>query len=377
MIKVDGGYFLKSKFGDLDDFFDIANLSDVTFVEKAGTDLPVIEIQFSSNEFGLRRINENVELDITIGVDENPRNDILESKFILQRPIISHSGDSLWSVVAKGIDANLVKWSKSKVEVSSKQSGVERILDMIKPFRVNANVSKSNDSQHWIQYGQPNKLHVEDVWMHVDLPNSFLLLAACLDEFRVYDLLTLIRREPSWYFVETNSSAYNHIVIDSDYTIENQSGFFNAIGARGQEQPVYELDTGNSDLLSNDPESLLAITDKLNVNENFSKVHNERKVLIRNVHPNYWKSFIHNYTQMVLYSNVRVTVSWSGPYYPVKPLDLVMFKETSKDGNLIQSTDLYSGLYIVSKVARRLNKNVFSTTVQLVRENAARQINVV
>ena len=377
MIKVEGGSFFKSKFGDLNDFFNIANLSDVTFVERAGTDLPIIDIQFLSNEEGLRRLNENVQLDITIGVDESPRNNVLESNFILQRPVISYAGENIWSISAKGIDSNLVNWSKSNVEISKKQSGVERILDVVKSFRVNSNVSKSNDSQNWIQYGQPNKLHVDDIWMHVDLPNSFLMLAACLDEFRVYDMLTLIKSEPSWYFVETNARASNHIVIDSDYTIENQSGFLNAIGARGQNQPQYDLDNGVSDLLSNDPESLLAITDKLNVNENFSKVHNERKVLNRNVHPNYWKSFIHNYTQMILYSNVRITLSWSGPYYPVKPLDLVMFKESSMYGNQVQSTELYSGLYIVSKVSRRLNKNVFSTTVQLVRENFARQVNAV
>jgi len=377
MIKVEGGYFFKSKFGDLTDFFNIENLTDVTFVEKAGTDLPVIEISFSSNGEGLRRLNENVKLSITIGVDETPQNDVLDSEFILQRPVIKYTGEGVWSVVAKGIDSNLVNWSKSNVGISKKQSGVERILDVVNQFRVQSNVSKSNDSQHWIQYGQPNKLHVEDVWMHVDLPNSFLMLAACLDEFRVYDMLTLIDGEPSWYFVELNPRASNHIVIDSDYTIENQSGFLNAVGARGQNQPQYNLDEGVSDLLSNAPESLLAITDKLNINEQFSKVHNERKVLSRNVHTNYWRSFIHNYTQMVLYSNVRITVSWSGAYYPVKPLDLVMFKETSKDDNIVQSTDLYSGLYIVSKVSRRLNKNVFSTTVQMVRENSARQVNAV
>ena len=85
------------------------------------------------------------------------------------------------------------------------------------------------------------------------------------------------------------------------------------------------------------------------------------------MHPNYWKSYAHNYTQISLYSSLRLSLIFSNSCLPLKPLDLV----SVRDRDILEedaATESFSGNYLVSKVARQVQGNVIRTSCQLVRE---------
>ena len=108
---------------------------------------------------------------------------------------------------------------------------------------------------------------------------------------------------------------------------------------------------------------------KLSQSSDFSKISEVRKTLSRNVHPTYWEKYIHNQTQLLLYSSVQTVVMWSNSYYPVKPLDIVFLKDVSNDLVKKETEEAYSGKYIVAKVANRVQHNRFASTLDLVKDS--------
>jgi len=360
MISVDQQYALQAQIQGRD-FLNITSLQQLVLVEQAGTDLPTFSLSFTTTDNSLRTlINERNPLAISLGRDQN---EMVDSEFRMLRTNFAKSGKDSWLITVSGIKSSLTHWSKPVTSISDKQSGIERLLSLVP--NPNSNISSSEDSQHWIQTGIPNKQHVDDIWLHCDLPNSFPLLAATLIDFRVMDASTLISGTPDWVFGTGSGDIY----FDPEYSIQQQSGFLNSVGARGSSRTLYDPDTGDHTTVTSEPLSLMAMTEQVNASADFAPLNLPTATQSRNVHPRYWETFAHNHTQIALYSSTKVTLTLSGGYIPIHPLDLVMFKEQAI-GNLHgESDEVISGLYIVSKVARTLVANRIITLVDIVRES--------
>ena len=73
-----------------------------------------------------------------------------------------------------------------------------------------------------------------------------------------------------------------------------------------------------------------------------------------------------------MYSSTKLTLNCSHNYFPIKILDLASF--TDGPSNDLYSSEAYSGLWIVSKVARIIEDYKFKTNIVMCREamNGAR-----
>lgn len=353
------------------------DLLDLTIMESAGTELPILNLNFTTYDSGvLQLINEGNEINVSIGSDE----DTMESaSFIMQNPAVQHEGSHRWLVASDCLKSNIKAWSSPSVNISKPMGGVNRIVDVarntLRDFAAeDSNVTESADRQRWIQYGCPLKQHVDEVWMHTDLgPNSFPLLSYTIDGLRVRDSRLLFASEPAWEFVALTTDGEplkaNQILYSGQLGVTQMSGFLNSVGGRGQLQPWYVLASGASQEHESSPVSNMATTSAINASMDFGKPTNRRQALTRNTHPTYWEAYNRNRTQLALYSSVRVIVVWSGFYRNVRPLDLVTLRDLDVRKEVDESVLAYTGRYIVSKVTNNVSNRRFTATAELVRES--------
>ena len=351
------------KLGDADLSNHYENVLSVNVIEQAGTELPMASMAVrTTNKKVPRMINEGNPLSVAIG----DKDDGLSADFLLQRPTLSRSGSDEWMITANGIKDTFPGWAKPHVEISPEISGVERILEVARRAegRTHANTEASRDRQRWVQYGNPDKMHVDDIWMHCDLGNSFPLLACSLDGFVLMDAAKLAEQDAKHKFGNTGAEGYSPYGWSEG--AEHLGGFLASIGARGQTQPMHDMETGSASMLESTP-SLLLSQGRPPFVDDFGKVANPRRALTRNMHPKYWESMIHNYTQIALQSSLRLSLYWTNKHIGIRPLDLVEVRETEIEDE-DESAEAVSGKYLVSKVARKVQGNTIKTTCQLVRE---------
>lgn len=379
MFVVGGQVRVNLVIGGIDVVEDIQNLELVEVIETGEGELPVMSAEFRTSNAGLiRALRESSEVRLGLGDD---RREMASSAFTVQKHAIRRSGYDWWTVELAAIKSTLSGWTVPRTEISAEMSGIERIRevaarsDTVAAYPADA---RSEDRQRWIQYGCQDRVHVQDVLLHCDLPGSFPMAANVLDGFRIYDAAQQFAkaadaaRGPDWILSVLDADvADGAIPYDMDTGIEHTSGLFNAYGARGHDLPGYVLDTGLGALSSSSPMPRLPLADGPDVSADFSKVSERRRAVSRNVHPRYWDAWVHNHTQLGLYSSNGIAVSWRNRYEPVHPLDVVMFKDRDigPGSDAGQSVESYSGLYIVSRVTRSFDRSTYNTTVQLTRES--------
>ena len=110
----------------------------------------------------------------------------------------------------------------------------------------------------------------------------------------------------------------------------------------------------------------MSLTNKLVKSKDVAKRYGSVGMLNENTDNNYWLAYQRNLAMLAEFSSLKVTLSFTGRYYPVRILDLCMLTEAPMNSN--ESTEFHSGLYIVSKVSRSIANRIHTTVVQLVRE---------
>lgn len=366
MITVEGQYALNMTVGDRE-FLKSEDIEYIDIIERAGTDMPVFQASFLTNDHEVIQLLSERQL-VKISLGSNSQ-DMLDYTFTILQPRIDRRGKGKWKVHIEGLSSGMKAWHTPAVSISPAKSGVERIMEVAKQCfgQADSNIEKSQDSQKWIQHGIPTKTHVSDIWMHCNLPGSFPLLAVTMDGFRLRDAKTLIKSEPKWIF-SNGESGENVYPFDGDYQISSSSGMMNSLAGRGITQGIHMLHTGQFSYYKSEPMSIMSMTGNINVDEDMPLNNPQPAIQTRNHHETYWQTYAHNVTQFCLYSSYTVKIGWRNKYIPVRPLDLVMFKDDDVV-NTKQSVEEYSGLYIVSKVSRRLAGRTFATRVSLVRES--------
>lgn len=368
MIKVDGQFQLNATIngkGILDNHFD-----QLDIIQVAGSELPVMQIAFdtASNEI-VELLNETQPISISLGSNNS---DMLDAKFFCSKPKFRRATKDLWNVNAAGIHYAQAQWHKSSVTISEKMSAASYLIDQAKNIwpKVETNFDPktgSNDNQSWIQHGIALKTHADNVWLHMDVGDSFPVMAATCDSFRLYDMKKLIQGKPKWIFSNT-AVGDNVIQFDSNYDFEPRVGFMNSLGARGITINVHDLDKGASVEYTSKPQVLLATTNKLGQNKRFERVYHKPQTLSRNQHPNYWNSYVHNLTQLLLFSSYQITLMFKNKFHNIKPLDVVYFMDDDIVKRDNSSNEMASGLFIVTKVSHQVSGKSFSTLVQMTRD---------
>lgn len=366
MIGTEGQYLYQFTVGDREDFIQEEDLISFLLVEEAGNVLPSFELGFTTkDEKILSYLNEGNSLKITFGRTKDNLIDVSLSVLYLET---NKGGESKYMIELKGLLSSLPYVSVGKINIFESLSGVEVINQIASNYFIPTfGITKSSDSQNWIQANIPDKKFVNDVWMHSYMADSFIGIGISSDgKFILKDMKALVSEE-SLYKFTTNPEKTKDVYYDGDYKVVSKTGFFNHWVGYGRQKHVFNLEDGTESDSLESTESLLALTNTLSRTSDISKRIAEVGVIGDNVHVNYWKAYLRNLQSLAIFSSSSISFSFHGRYIPIRVLDLVMFIEDEL--NHKQANEHYSGKYFVTNVARNIANRQFATTVRLSRES--------
>lgn len=372
MIEIEDQIKISLKLGTQEVFEELPHIVDVNVIEESGTSLPTATFRFrTDNVLLLNRLNEHNQLQLVMGVSGL---DPESTYWYIQRVAVSRDGSEAWIVTAECVKNTVAKWSKTLVETSEEFSCVERIKEVIEKADSlsESNVDVSQDKQRWIQYGCSHKQHLDDIWLHCDFEgNGFPLIANTLEGVRFYNGKDLLRQSYKVKILYKQVGELGpSLLMDSEFGVEQTAGFLNSIGGRGMENSQFNVESGEFMLISSEPEIILANTEIANASSDFEKITNKVKYQSRNMHERYWEVYLNNLTHAIFFSSTKVKIFVKGKYVTMRPLDIVLLKDKDvATENDDKSVGHYSGVYVVSKIARRTFRAVHTTIIHLVRES--------
>ncbi|MCP4526703.1 MAG: hypothetical protein GY833_12475 [Aestuariibacter sp.] len=380
MLKVEGLFQINLTLDGLDDLETNAlNLVHLELIEVAGVGLPMVQGHIIINEPHVRaKFHEGNKITVSYGIGNDDRDDTIDTRFMLSRVTATRTNHQ-YNVTFTGLYDAPAYLVTHKQRAFANMSAVEAILGAAKDHfgsdYIDSNISRSEDRMTWLQASVTDKKFIANTWMHADLPDSFPMIAVTTDgRFRLRDLKTMVKeegRKPTWEFYqradETDKGSDNKIWYHGDYVIDNNSGFMNHWLGYGNELDMRDQDLGEYEAVLEHSEPQLA---KASSFPRHSEVHGRKgtpRYVNDNMYPRYWHAYQQNTTQLGLYSAVTVKFNYDSILHKnMRVLDLVYFAEV--DSTSAQYDNPYTGLYIISKLSRKFNKNKVVTTVELSRE---------
>lgn len=370
MVGVDGQFLFKFRIQDREDFINTEDLLYFKLCEAAGNVLPTFEIAFVTlDEKLLGLFHESNDIQVSFGQDRDSLTDI---KLVPMRMTPTRAGVNKHMIVANGFYSALGYINNDNVFISNKLSGVEAIKQIAaKHFNVSGtfNLAKGFDSQNWIQSAMPDRLFVNQMWMHSNLPNSFPAIGISSDgKFILKDIKLALKQDFKWRFTPNVQTARD-IHYDGDYATDYNTGFINNWVGYTREKTIYNLEAGSESILSNTTKPIMSLTKEIAKRAEIEKRYAQAGIISDNVHAEYWSSYLRNLSSLAVLASVKNTLSFTGVYKPVRVLDLVMLKEDSVASNTGESSEYNSGLHFITKVARSVQNSKLTTVVECSRES--------
>lgn len=367
-VQVKGQYYYQFSLASKKDFIQERDFVSFTMIEESGNTLPIFSLSFNTqDESILPLLNDGNEFKVTFGKD-------ISTAISVPLAITSVNSDKVGqnkrNIVITGIYGTIAYMTQNRLAISTPQSGIEVISSVAsKYFKVESNITKSLDSQKWIQYNVSDRAYINSIWLHSDLDTSFPAIGISSDgKFIIKDIKRDLSTPYKWRFGKNKTDESRDIAIDGDPHIKTQTGFMNAWTGFGREKIVYDLDTALDTATLSQQEPIMALTAKMAKNSEIEKRFASVGIQNDNTHPTYWKSYLKNLTALSSFLNVTVTLSFHNDLKPVRVLDQVMYKED--DISQIEVSSAYlSGIYYVTKVARTVENTQLVTVVQLGRES--------
>ncbi len=383
MLSVQGQYYFIFSIGKYADFIKNDDLISFDLVEEAGNILPTFSIDFVvDSEKIISLIQENNPIKVTFGRDQK---DLIDISLISCGLTYEISSVSLIKANIEGI-LDVPKYSnQTQTQITQSQSAVATMLDVAKNnnFRTSkSNITTSSDSMSHIQYNNTDRDFINELWMHSNIPDSFPVVGITTrNEFIVNDAKKSMKRvkdggiAPAWTFTfrDEESKAPNNIIKYSvPPLISVNNGFIN--NWVGYNKTKYVLDTVTSQYtaLTPDPKTLMALNNAFNTNSSVDHSVANSQLISDNTDANYWLSYVNNITNLALFSTVLVDIIFTGPYYPIRVLDKVLF-QSKQIGETENSAEYETGVFLVARVSRNISNSVMTTQVRLCRENLNKQ----
>tara|TARA_Y100000310_G_scaffold272037_1_gene286809 strand:- start:848 stop:1975 length:1128 start_codon:yes stop_codon:yes gene_type:complete len=365
MIGIKGQYVVQFTIGDKVDFISTEQIENFNIIETAGNALPEFELIFNhSDEELFKYFNEGNDLKVSVGVEQSELSDI---KLAITKWECTRIGDSLRRFTLMGLYSALDYISDTKIKISDRLSGIE-VMNTVAGlhFTQQFGVSASTESQYWIQHNITDKKYINDIWFKSNLVNSFIAIGISIDgKFILEDVKAKLKQEPDWKMVTTDPQNDKELLYDGDYAIISNSGFINHWAGYGRKKIVYDIE---EDTYEDSQEDAAAITaSKLWRSSKVADRYSVPTVINDNVHANYWKADLRNRTNLAVFSSIKLRFTFHGKYVPMRVLDLVSFRD-EKDELPNESVEYHSGSYLITKVARNVSNQEFSTTVEVSRE---------
>jgi len=279
----------------------------------------------------LAYLNEGNKLTLSFGRTEATKREIELSTNGLEVEPETPNSDIYFT---KGFASKLSYLSNPNMAISTKKSGIEEAISIAsKSFTVDTNITKSKDSQNWIQSKITDKSYLAQCYMHSDLGDSFPSVAITADnKFILRDIKKMVETKKSTGFLydwrlTSVASVETDIVYDSSLKVESKAGFINNWLGYGRVIFSNLFEGGTIDEILEQPTTLLSDPKDVDKDSTINARDGGSSFVNDNVHVNYQTSYNHNLIGLANLSKIGVTTSFTSMYVDVKPLDVIMFKK--------------------------------------------------
>lgn len=374
MIKIKDQFCVSISIGAKKDFILVEDLDEFSITEYSGGLLPTYQLSFITNdESVLAMLNEGQTIAVQYGKDTNS----LEDTVLFPGEIrTSKEGDNKRVIEVSGLAVSLSYLTTPLSQISDKMSAVELMIKTaeIDFPRVSSNVTKSLDSQYWIQPGTSNRAFMSHLMLRSNIMPSFIATAIQANgTFIIKDIAKVIsENKPKWKFVRGKESS-DFINYDADAVMTSRNLYFNQWTGYQKEKKVLNFSTGKIDSVSTEFKPLIAMAKEIDKDSSIPKRFNGFEIMNDNVHENFWPAYDHNLVNLTQMSKVAYALSFQDSYRAIAPLDLAFLTErdTSDRG---AASEFTSGLYFVTRITKSVQGARYLETAILNREsvNAAR-----
>lgn len=370
MIGIDGQYIIKFKIGDKDNFILEEDLLFFKLTEQTGNTLPQFELHFKTfNESILSLLHEGNDIEVSLG---KTRDSMVDVKLVPTRINPTAPGENQLGISCVGLYSALPYLNSDKVRILSARSGVEAIKEIAKAYfniRRGFNVDRSLDSMKWVQAAITDRSFINQIWMHTDLGQSFPAVSiSSFGEFIVKDIKKSLKDDYLWRFT-TDPQERRDVMYAPGKTIDINTGFLNNWLGYARNKTIYDLEGGTESVTIEDSKPITALTKEVAKRSSIEKRYASAGIQNENVHPTWHQSHLRNLTNLAMMGSVKYTLSTESAFFPVRTLDLVMFKDAELSTENPNSSEWSSGLFFVSKVARIIQNKKFATVVEICRES--------
>ena len=362
-----------TEFADAQD----VQIIDLSIIEEAGVRLPTMELIFDCiSQDIIALLHEGSELKISLSKDGAYSSGYtLEQSFFLLSPQITYAGYSMWRVKLVGIQKTHPKWLSPIHGVQPKQNSKKTLQEKAIVYgKVDLKCKADpKDDMSWVAHGQTLGQFIQDVWLHSDLRPSVMMCSPTLEGFRIYNLDEILKEKPKWVANYQGDPTPLGIVYEPSYSIVTNTALVNTLGVKGMERNVYDADSGKLNKTTTKRANKTVQTKTDNVSKEHKNNYMPTTFRSRNVHKGWYEAYDYNTLELKYMGTVKATIMFSDCLKNIHPLDTVMFFERSlSDGTAqkLESTEQNSGIYIVTKVSRRLVNNTIRTLVEMCRESS-------
>lgn len=370
MIRVENQYVLTFSADGNEDFIDEENLIRMLIIEEVGNVLPSMECAFDlQDESAILDLAEGKTLSIGFGKDDESMKNM---RFHILKSYVTRENEDAFTIVVRGLyDAipyctdhitKCFKRGKQAIEVFKEVAG--------KYFSVISNIEVSRDEQVWVQSNKPDKAMINELWMHMNLPNTFPMLGiAATGEIFFHDVKKHIASYPEgkWRFVSTDPQGGNDVTYGPDYKTRSDSGFVNQWVGYASDKPTWNINNCTYTTPKPSAKPLLANgSSDFNRNTNIGRRMSQYICMTDNTHSEYWNCYDKNIHSLAVFSTMQVELDFAERIIDINPTDIVFYMEKALEEE--QASEYYTGLYIVEKVVRQISDKRLRTAVCLCRE---------
>jgi hypothetical protein len=369
MIGIENQFLYNFKLGEASDFIREEDLVEFTLIEEAGNILPTWQIAFTTNDESIiSSFNETNIFEVSFGKELN---DLVSAPLTVQSVDVYRQGNDKRLVNANGVYNALGYLGDSKLTIRPNQSAVSVIQEIASNYfnYSKDSITRSNDSQTWIQPSISDRKFVNELWLHSDLGNGIPAIGISSGgDFIIKDLRQEGTKKFKWKFTYNNQDSEG-IVYDGDYIFQDKTSFINTWTGYGRQKYVYDIESGVENEICIRPEPLVALTSKIARDEAVSKRFTKTGMTSKNTHENYWVSAMQNISNLAQLSATKIILSFPNQFVDIKVLDQIQFVDDNvvTEGN--QASGFHSGIYFVTKVARTVSNRQLATVVEICRDS--------
>lgn len=225
---------------------------------------------------------------------------------------------------------------------------------------IDINIDKSIDNQSYISYNQPMLDFVDENILSINLENSFPVYGiTSFSKFKLFDFKNLLSK-PERYVFSNISKKKNTIMFEGISYISNTNVYRQLERA---ESLIHEIDTGSfieSDLATD--KGIISKKPNKSLNRTVANIQYE----CENMQKGYWSVRRRNLLNLTQLSSLSCTVTLQMEHLDLEILDVIKLEDFNSSR---ETSIVFSGVYIVSKILRLYKGNRYLMEVTLVRDS--------